>query len=125
MGRPQACLRQRGQYSKFADRLMKCIHCNANLAPAMRELLPGPFWGVSLTCGKCDKENRVRWPVTAGLMLLSITVVIAAGFGVASIHPLDFPAFLVGAVAATLLVAVFGALLSAYLRTSKRPFAGK
>lgn len=104
---------------------MKCIHCNAVLIPSTWERLPDAFWSVSFTCKRCQKENRVPWLVTAGLMLFSMLVTAAGGLGVASIHPIKVPSVWIGVVAAAFLFTTFILLLSMYLRASKRPFADK
>ena len=104
---------------------LKCIHCNADLIPSTWERLPDSYWSVSFTCEKCQKENRVRWPVTAGLMLFSMLATVAVGLGVASIHPINVPGVWFGVVAVAFLSTTFILLLSMYLRASKRPFADK
>lgn len=105
---------------------MNCIHCSKDFKPAFWEWLPSPFWGVSFTCPMCDRENRVHWPVTAGLMLLCTSEAIGLMFGATRIAGVSgVNGRVVATVAIGFLVVTFVLLLRAYLRVSKAPFVTK
>ena len=104
---------------------MKCVHCAAVFSPAGWERLPSPFWSVSFTCPRCDRENRVPWLVSAGFMLLARLAILPVGLLVATVMPVNLSGWVVAVVVTFSLFATFVLLLSQYLRRSKSPFVSK
>jgi hypothetical protein len=102
---------------------VKCQGCGLDISPSLMDLLPDPYWMVSVSCRNCGIDNRIPWHISAALTLVSAVIafsatalaIIALPVGVSSI------VFALASVAVMLLL--LRVFLLSYLRRSKRPFA--
>ena len=90
------------------------------MSPTFMDLVPSYSWFVAIECPHCGQSNRLPWPVSFSLVMLSLLV--AFGTAVPLFSRSHLPAWLVVALDVGAWLLLLRVLLLLYLRLSSRPF---
>jgi hypothetical protein len=102
---------------------VKCQGCGVDISPSLMDLLPSPYWLVSVSCPNCGIDNRIPWHTSACLTLVSAVIVFAAAALAIVALPVRVPSIIFALIGVAVMLLLLRVFLLSYLRRPKRPFA--